>query len=931
MIKSILLVIQYICIIGVFIEGIYVFRRLRNALQGFLFWNCVVALLANFGYLMEMKTTSEEAFMVALKTAYAGRVWIAFSLFLFIAELCHRRILPWVRDGLLILHVIFMFSILNIPKNTWYYSSCTFDNTQMFPVLHHGNGPLHHVFLFAHVCYIVIGLIWLLIAYHRERNATFRHRLFMVILAVTAQGGAYLIQQIGLPGAAASYDITSVGYLVGNALMLISIFTFDLLGTRDIAREFVVDHIPEGIIAVDLEGVIQYANEPAHRLYPKMERYAGEVIAGIEDAIAAGDSLVVHDRYYTPEKTELEYEGRCVAYLYVLVDDTEHFQYMEQLQEQKEIADKANKAKSRFLANMSHEIRTPINAVIGMDEMILRESRESAIRGYAADIMSAGHTLLSLIGDILDLSKVEAGKMEILPTDYSMSSLLNDIVNMTQHRAEKKGLEFALITDSDLPHELYGDEVRIRQCVLNLLTNAIKYTSRGTVTLSVTGEKVDENHILLRVEVQDTGVGLKPEDMEALFAPFQRIEESLHQNIEGTGLGMNITYQLLALMGSQLQVTSSYGEGSTFSFELEQQVVSWEPIGALALQTERMLIQASEYHELFHAPDARILVVDDTETNLTVIRGLLKKTKIQIDTALNGADALVMAAKTDYDVVFIDHMMPDMDGFTTLKRMRGFSNHTKTPMVALTANAISGAREMYIAGGFQEYLAKPVDGIRLEMLLKELLPAEKCLPPEAGEADGAEPLPDWLVHHPTLEVAAGVEHCGGEEDYLSVLQVFAETAEKKLHELRTLYEQGERKTYIIKVHALRSSARIIGAMELSELARQMETAGNEERWSYVEDHHEQLLGLYEALYHSLAPLEASGEKKRLTEQERKDAFHTIGEVAESGEYSMMERLLTDLQGYDFSKEDLEILQQMHQCLLAMDWKGIQALVETALT
>ena len=288
---------------------------------------------------------------------------------------------------------------------------------------------------------------------------------------------------------------------------------------------------------------------------------------------------------------------------------------------------------------MSHEIRTPINAVLGMDEMILRESTETPIRTYAANIMSAGKTLLSLINDILDLSKVEEGKMEIIPVQYDLSSLINDLVNMTRDRAIKKGLKFNINVDRHIPRLLTGDEIRIRQCVMNLLTNAVKYTETGEVTLTIsftTGENTASGHILLDFKVEDTGIGMKAEDMEKLFSPYKRIEEKRNRAIEGTGLGMSITRQLLELMGSALKVKSEYGKGSEFSFAIDQEVVKWEEIGDVAARFGELSDRGYEYHELFHAPEARILVVDDTEMNLTVMQSLLKKTRIKIDTALSG-------------------------------------------------------------------------------------------------------------------------------------------------------------------------------------------------------------------------------------------------------------------------------------------------------
>ncbi|MBR1854621.1 MAG: response regulator [Lachnospiraceae bacterium] len=401
----------------------------------------------------------------------------------------------------------------------------------------------------------------------------------------------------------------------------------------------------------------------------------------------------------------------------------------DQIREAKEEAEYANQAKSRFLANMSHEIRTPINAVLGMDEMILRESTEKEIRGYAADIYTAGNTLLSLINDILDSSKIESGKMEIIPVAYELPTLIRDLVNMISQRAQAKDLKLEIEVDKELPVGLYGDDVRIRQVVTNLLTNAVKYTPSGTVWLRVSGHREGEDEIL-HFEVEDTGIGIKEEDIPKLFEAYQRIEEGRNRNIEGTGLGMNITVQLLHMMGSRLEVESVYGKGSKFFFTIRQKITNAEAIGdfqgELSGHGERY-----HYEGAFCAPDARVLVVDDNAMNRKVFRSLLKVTQIQVTEAGGGAEALEIAEKECFDMVFMDHMMPDMDGVETMQRMRKLEGYRRIPIFVLTANAVTGAREQYLEAGFDGFISKPIVSEKLEQALRETLPAELLKPYEA--------------------------------------------------------------------------------------------------------------------------------------------------------------------------------------------------------
>ncbi len=378
----------------------------------------------------------------------------------------------------------------------------------------------------------------------------------------------------------------------------------------------------------------------------------------------------------------------------------------DELLKAKLVAEEASRAKSDFLASMSHEIRTPINAILGMDEMILREYDEPALRQYALNIRNAGNTLLSLINDILDFSKIESGKMELIPVEYEMSLVIYDLVSMMKPRAEKKGLSFIVRADENIPRVLYGDNIRIKQCILNILTNAVKYTETGSVVMKVDQEYIDESHIYLKVSVKDTGIGIKPEDLERLFSPFERVDETRNRNIEGTGLGMSIVKRMLAMMDSKLEVQSEYGKGSEFSFSIRQEVRSKAPMGDYEKNFIHNMQEQLSYHEQFTAPEAHILIVDDIEMNLTVAAGLLKNTEIGIDTALSAKNALELTEKKEYDVLFIDDRMPGMGGVEMLRELRSQTGNPNTakPCIVLTANAISGAKEKYIKDGFEDYL-----------------------------------------------------------------------------------------------------------------------------------------------------------------------------------------------------------------------------------
>ncbi len=391
----------------------------------------------------------------------------------------------------------------------------------------------------------------------------------------------------------------------------------------------------------------------------------------------------------------------------------------------------ANQAKSNFLANMSHEIRTPMNAIIGMDAMILRESHDPMITKYALDIKSAGNTLLSIINDILDLSKIESGKMEIVANDYDFAFVLNDVTNMTKKKAEDKGLSYEMNSAPDIPSVLYGDEIRIRQIMLNLINNAIKYTREGGIRIFVTYDHENEH---LDLTVNDTGIGIKPEDMERIYESFQRLEESHNRNIEGTGLGLNITKQLVELMDGKITLESEYGKGSTFRIEVVQKTVDPTPIGDFSKRYEMSQIRPEEYKPILYAPEAHILIVDDNDLNLDVISALLKNTGIQITAVLSGAECLEAISKERFDVVLLDQMMPGMSGTDTLSVILEKNLADGVPIIALTADAIVGARELYIKEGFTDYLSKPVIYEDLENILLTYIPKELLSDPKRADA-----------------------------------------------------------------------------------------------------------------------------------------------------------------------------------------------------
>lgn len=605
----------------------------------------------------------------------------------------------------------------------------------------------------------------------------------------------------------------------------------------------------------------------------------------------------------------------------------------DEIRQAKDEAERANSAKSRFLANISHEIRTPINTIMGMNEMSMREDPTGVPKGYfmsmmnyAFDIRNASESLLSLINDLLDMSKIESGKMHLVEQEYDTQEMLRSIVSMIRVKSTEKELTFDVVVDEMLPSRMYGDQGKIKQIVINLLTNAVKYTDAGGVVLSVSMEEREDDTCKIRFSVKDTGIGVKEEDIEKLFTAYERLDEQKNSGIQGTGLGLDISRRFTDLMGGTLTCESEYGKGSEFILILHQKTIDKTPIGAFIEHEDNEA--KGPYVPQFVAPDADVLVVDDNPMNLNVIKGLLKGTKVFVSTASSGEECLEKIKDTRFDIILLDHMMPGMDGVETLAEIRKVDKDI--PVYALTANSLAG-EEFYLSKGFNGYLAKPIESRVLEKTIMKHLPEEMMEKPDVEDAvEELTEMPDemlWIYDTEGISAPEGIKNSGGISNYIFSLNLFLDTIDGNAKVIRDAYDSGNIRLYTIKVHSLKSSAGIIGAMELSKLCESLEDAGNREDIDFIKDNTDKLMSDYEAFKEKLAGLRVEdSNKEMISDKELKSAYQALSDMIPQMDYDSVEMILERLDEYALPPEDAKTIEKIRKMLRNFEWDEMEELI-----
>jgi len=630
---------------------------------------------------------------------------------------------------------------------------------------------------------------------------------------------------------------------------------YGLSDTLNLARENIMDNTREGLLVLDAEYHVLYANHTALKRYPSIMNLETEREQELlAELVKAGDGVFEKAGFHVEIRVSELMEGNVLkGYLVRTFDITFINEYTDEISLLKEEAEKANQEKNTFLANMSHEIRTPMNAILGFSELILQQKKNPPLtQEYAFDIRRSAKNLLHIMNDVLDISKIEAGKMELVPEIYYTQTLLEDVSVVIANQAKEKGLEYHAVIDSGLPYRMKGARSSIREVMVNIMNNAVKYTNEGSVSLEVRSKWKTEKQIQIEIIASDTGIGMKEKDVKTIFDKFSQLDTKVSRSGEGTGLSMAIVKGLVEQMDGEIFVESELGKGTQITICLTQEIIDERPVGDINLSIRDL--EEKEFNQAF-ITTAKVLVVDDNEINLKVTAGLLQKYDINADIADSGYMAIDSVKEKEYDLIFVDHMMPGMDGVETMLRIREMDKgkYGTLPIVALTADTVVGVKEDMLMLGFDGCLEKPIDMREMERLLLEFIPKNKISYVNANVVDVSVPEvmlgkvsdTDILQH---MDVEIGVANCGGTlNDYYQVMDVVLKYGEKRLVKLQKLALQKDFVNYTLEVHALKSTAENIGAIELSEMALAHETAGKSGDFAFIEANYDELLALYETV------------------------------------------------------------------------------------
>jgi len=726
---TLLLTFQIIAVIFSFACAAVLLIQKGTEVTKLILVGCLCAFVQNAGYLLEMRSTNLDEVMIALRFEYIGTSFIATMSMLFVFKYCRVTILPWIKYTLLGIDAAVLLCVWCYEQVPLYYTGVSFVYTGTFPHVVLAKGVLYIVFMVTVYSEIIAGIVVSAVFAIKTTDSNMRNNFRLLIVSNAIPLLFYIA---GVCNMFDGYDPTPIGGAIGILLFCANLIFRRVFDVVETAHQNILMDLEDAVVILDYRKGFQEANRAAINLFPELAQTPFGELVGSKDFydlfdLKDNDEIEIDGRYYNVHINDLYARGgiqsNFIGYSILFFDVTDSKERITKMNELRIAADAANQAKSKFLANVSHEIRTPINVVQGMSEVIMRDYDDPKLLEYAGNIRNSSDQLLDLINGILDFSKIESGKVTLYNSEYRVDEFFRDIIMVFEHKSEEKGLGFITDIAKNIPLVLYGDPVRIRQVATNLLSNAFKYTREGGVTLRARFEKISAEKGNLLFSVEDTGIGIRKEEIDKIFELFVRLDERLNRSIEGTGLGMNITKKLIELMGGEIKVYSEYGKGSIFTVIIPQFIRSknGETVGEL----DKREVVNNHVGVGFEAPDASVLVIDDSKTNLIVAKALLRDTKARITTGINADECLDYVLREHFDVIFLDHRMPGTDGVETLQKMRSLDHKCKkTPIIMLTANAMSDAKDYYLRQGFTDFIAKPITEQSICQMLLKYLPKE---------------------------------------------------------------------------------------------------------------------------------------------------------------------------------------------------------------
>lgn len=798
--------------------------------------------------------------------------------------------------------------------------------------------PMYYVYMAFLLAEIMTTIGIIISSYCSQRSMPNKGKIHFLMIA--AMLSPMLLLSLRILKILKGDDPTPLGILLSCIFMSIAVVKYGLFDPVKNAKNYIIDNLKEAVIVTDADHRFLFLNSMADKIITSINKEQGystddKIYAFIQ---GSQDFFDWKDRHYQVEETVLKDNELIQGYMMTIVDVTKIIEQNHLMKRLVLQTEDANRAKTNFVSNMSHEIRTPMNSIVGITEILLRSRHSPKEQEYLLNIQSSGRVLLTIINDVLDCSKMEAGKMQLFDEPYDTCSLFHDLRISMENRIGHSGLELIYDIDQDIPCKLKGDMGRIRQVIINLVNNAIKYTEKGSVRFSVHVRQKNTDKVMLYYEVADTGIGIRKEDHKILFDAFQRVEMDRNRYVEGTGLGLTISQNLVNMMGGVIEVESEYGKGSRFFFTIEQTIIDPTPVSAVNYNGQKDNVTEKEAECLFIAPEAHILLVDDNELNLVVAKELLKPLRMQIDTAENGLQAVKMVRGSQYDLVLMDHMMPVMDGIEAAKAIRALpeDKYQKLPIIALTANAMVDARKEFLNAGMNGFVAKPIDFARICNQLKLWLPKDlvRDVPKEEAKKLLADDLSDREIQPEDPQMGfsfeEGVKHCGSKAALMKTIRIFYRTIDSKANKIEQCLKEGLIGDYVIEVHALKSSALLIGAVPLSEAAKELEDYGKQGKTEVLEEKTPDVLTLYRDLKNILRPYAEKEEdaKKEFSDGEWITALQQIHQCIEQFDLDGVDQIMEQLEEYQVPECIRESMDQLRVYVADVSLEEIMELTDT---